>query len=499
MFAACGGTEVTPDATYTITFTDDGNGTAEATVGGTKVAAAMKGAMVAITATPNEYVFDKWSAASDGVTFGDASAATTTFTMPGGDVTIGAEFKAGENPDEKYTITLTPATGGTITATIDGEEVIEAGAGATVTLTATLLDGYLFGEWTTASAGVTFGSASSATTTFTMPEDDVVIGVEFAEDTSFDVMAAITDPTFKEWCRSAMNTEYQCFDRYMQTYTHPIWDTNRDGKLSIVEASNINSIHLFISATKSAAGLEYFTGLEVFYCLGGDLASLDVSHNTALKSLYCPSTKITSLDVSNNIELVGLWCDNSKLTSLTMGANTALTRLVCGNNQLTSLDVTGCTALSELRCYGNQLTSIDLSQNRSLSELSCYGNQFASLDVSATESLALLNCNGNKLTSIVGLTANKSLQYFACYNNLLTSLDVSQNRILADFYCYGNRMSALDISAISASFNVLCGLQRTADGTADQTLSLTMRANQKPLWDANMSANPQNQNVILAN
>jgi len=60
-----------------------------------------QGASVSISAgaAPSGKVFDKWTA-SPGVTFADANSANTTFTMPGSNVTVTAEFKnAPEPPD----------------------------------------------------------------------------------------------------------------------------------------------------------------------------------------------------------------------------------------------------------------------------------------------------------------------------------------------------------------------------------------------------------------
>lgn len=73
---------------YTVTVTDDGNGTAQA-----DVEEAEEGDEVTLTATPAEgYLFKQWTVESGSVTFDEASANPATFTMPAENVSIKAEF-----------------------------------------------------------------------------------------------------------------------------------------------------------------------------------------------------------------------------------------------------------------------------------------------------------------------------------------------------------------------------------------------------------------------
>ncbi|MGN0714019.1 MAG: hypothetical protein ACI4LJ_09555 [Anaerovoracaceae bacterium] len=76
--------------TYTVTVT---NGTAS--VGTASVSQAAAGTKVTLTATaaPSGQVFDKWVVESGNVTLADATSATTTFTMPAGDVSVKATYK----------------------------------------------------------------------------------------------------------------------------------------------------------------------------------------------------------------------------------------------------------------------------------------------------------------------------------------------------------------------------------------------------------------------
>ncbi len=131
----------TPAATYKITVTDDGNGTAEASV--TEAAA---GATVKLTATPKDrsYEFDKW--VSDEVTVENDS-----FVMPEKNVTVKATFKAKTEPVPVTTYTITfDANGGKGTM-----DKLTADASSTVSLTANAFkrDGYTFAGWNTAKDG----------------------------------------------------------------------------------------------------------------------------------------------------------------------------------------------------------------------------------------------------------------------------------------------------------------------------------------------------------
>ena len=75
--------------TYTVTVTQDANGTAE-----TDKTTAEAGATVKLTATPNDgYIFEKWTVVSGDITLlPDAMTNPATFTMPANAVSVKAEF-----------------------------------------------------------------------------------------------------------------------------------------------------------------------------------------------------------------------------------------------------------------------------------------------------------------------------------------------------------------------------------------------------------------------
>lgn len=116
------------------------------------------------------YRFDKWTT-SDGVTFGDANTATTTFVMPAKAVTVTATYK--DAPVTTYAVAVNSGTGGGNFA-----------AGATVSITANApATGKVFDKWTTTD-GVVFANANSATTTFVMPAKAVTVTATYKDISS---------------------------------------------------------------------------------------------------------------------------------------------------------------------------------------------------------------------------------------------------------------------------------------------------------------------------
>ena len=153
------------DITYAVTVT---NGTAS-------VSQAAAGTTVTLTANAASTgeVFDKWEVVSGDITLKDANSATTTFTMPAGDVSVKATYK------DIYAVSVTFGTANPVGA---------QAAGTSVTITAsTAPAGKKFKEWTGAD-GLTFtsGSKTSATATFTMPNRAVAVIATY-EDITYAV------------------------------------------------------------------------------------------------------------------------------------------------------------------------------------------------------------------------------------------------------------------------------------------------------------------------
>lgn len=153
--------------------TPSGSGSISATTqeGGVSSGASLaSGTVVSLKAKPSaSYRFVKWTS-NNGGTFANAANASTTFTMPGADVTVTAEFEP-----IAYTLTLNSTAGGTITTNAAGSYY----PGATITLTAQAQAGYEFVGWS-ATAG-SFSDTGAATTVFTMPAANVSVTAYFTQ------------------------------------------------------------------------------------------------------------------------------------------------------------------------------------------------------------------------------------------------------------------------------------------------------------------------------
>ena len=164
---AAGGT-VTPDfgaaatfevaaPTYSVTVTNDGNGT-----GSADVTSGTEGTTVTLTATPaTGYRFKEWQVLNGGVT-----VTNDTFTIGTANVEIKAIFEL----IPTYTVTVTNDGHGTASA-----DPASGASGTTVTLTATPNTGYAFKEWQVLSGGVTV-----ANNAFTIGTANVAIKAVFA-------------------------------------------------------------------------------------------------------------------------------------------------------------------------------------------------------------------------------------------------------------------------------------------------------------------------------
>ena len=147
---------------FTITVTNDGNGTASA-----PASTGISGDTITLTATPaSGYQFKEWQVVSGGVTVTNDS-----FTIGTSDVEVKAIFEL-----------IPVATTYKVTVTNDGNGSASASkstgaTGDSVTLTATPSTGYKFKEWLVVSGGVTVTNDS-----FTIGSADVEVKAVFEED-----------------------------------------------------------------------------------------------------------------------------------------------------------------------------------------------------------------------------------------------------------------------------------------------------------------------------
>ena len=155
---------VIPPTTYTVTISNDGNGSGTASP-----SAAVVGTEITLTATPNTgYRFKEWEVISGGVVI-----TNNKFTMPDGNVEVKAIFEKDAPPaPTEYTVTVT--SGGNGTASVSHAKAV---VGTEITLTATPDTGYRFKEWEVISGGVVITNNK-----FTMPDGNVEVKAIFEKD-----------------------------------------------------------------------------------------------------------------------------------------------------------------------------------------------------------------------------------------------------------------------------------------------------------------------------
>ena len=169
---------------------------------GTPINRAMEGVAVTVTAqAPGGKHFVKWVVKAGGVTLANETSATTTFIMPANDVTIEAE--CAENPVEAYTLTVIKGTA-SVAAGTPITDKIEQNTVVTVTANAPETD-KVFDKWVVLEGSVTLADATKATTTFTMPGNDVKI-----EATYKDAPPSHTHSYGTEWKYDGTNHWHEC-------------------------------------------------------------------------------------------------------------------------------------------------------------------------------------------------------------------------------------------------------------------------------------------------
>ena len=260
------------DIEYTVTVT---NGTASPSQ-------AAAGATVTLTANraPSGQVFDKWISESGNVTLADATSATTTFTMPAGNVTAKATYK--NIPVVTHTVTFEA----------------NGGSGSMAAVTGVL------GTYTLPENG------------FTAPE-----GKQFkcwsvggTEKAVGDKITVTADTTVKAVWENipAAPIEYEILDGANSGWTH-----DSDGSLSI----------------RGSGAFSEFVGVKV------DGKSVDEKYYTVKEGSTIVTLKAGYLNTltvgSHTLEII--WTDGSASTAFTVSAQTVVESPQTGDNSMMAL------------------------------------------------------------------------------------------------------------------------------------------------------------------
>ena len=178
---------------YAVNVSDVTNGSITVKKGDKNVAgkSVYAGEVLTLTATSaTGYKLKNWTATAGTIT--DATAATTTFTMPAQAVTIGAEFEK-----DSYDLTL-EAVGnhGSFIVTVDGETwdgTSKIPYDSEVSITANANSNFAFASWNTTLDNY---DATTNPLVFNMPADDVAIQASFDDTTiEYDVVIFDEHPT----------------------------------------------------------------------------------------------------------------------------------------------------------------------------------------------------------------------------------------------------------------------------------------------------------------
>ena len=320
---------LTPVYTAQRTVTVDENTTVAPTAEELKTTAA--GSAVTVTAkdlTASNQVFAGWTAEASkagqpvSVVFADATAATTTFTLPDCDtLNIKANYKTKTYkvtvanglinnasteldcaPDTSVTVTANPGPEGqkdqdlNIRAEYEGVQytvIVKDGtanyekcvSGAGVTLTANKAPaGYEFDYWSVDTQNASLADAYSASTTFTMPTSDVTVSAHYkqisytvsvengsADQQSYHAGDQVTIKSnypasgreFSKWESVSGNVSFADGSRWKTTFTMPAGNVSVRATYKDGPSTNDNTIQDLV------AGGQYYTGETLKFTASG--------------------------------------------------------------------------------------------------------------------------------------------------------------------------------------------------------------------------------------
>ena len=316
----------------------------------------------------------------------------------------------------------------------------------------------------------------------------------------------------------AVSTQYVTFeDEVFEKYCIDNFDTNKDGKISKVEAEAVtNTINVGTStadgAVTSLKGIEYFVNVSQLYVTGHyssseddqtvihkNLQMPDLSKNTKLNVLnmsgIASEGELNLPDVEKSLRVVEVSYSNVTKLALNTG-NYNLSILVAGNNpNLTTLEV-NAQNLIQISTIGSPVRGVDLSSNHQLQQL--YADdledwQFAS---SNYQNLRYVKITGSKdndysLSGVfqfvqffeigdfksLDLSAVINLQELTFGSSVCESVDLSKCNRLERIIYKGTKLKSLDIScctSLNTFYSIGSGLPKLVVGVGQQISSMSV-------------------------
>lgn len=219
------------------------------------------------------------------------------------------------------------------------------------------------------------------------------------------------------------------------------WNDNDTLNFNEIIAAKV----LQVDGASSLKGVEYLVALENLVSYGGELTSVDVSHNLALENLELANNKLTALDVSKNVLLNNLSCHNNEIAVLDVNNNTLLESLNCSVNKISDLNIDYNTLLRECFCSQNDLTILSTINNPALERLDVGGNGIAILELSHNTELVQLTAHDTELSEL-DLSHCPLLKSLYVSDTEISELDISCCPLLEELSLTGNKLKVLDLS-----------------------------------------------------
>ena len=178
------------------------------------------------------------------------------------------------------------------------------------------------------------------------------------------------------------------------------FDADRDGRLSLREASSIENVELNTDDVRTLEGIAAFPSLTRLHAGGslkedgprGLLETLDLSGNPKLSSLYVPHNRIRSVDLSACPDIYQLELPYNRLEAIDVSNQKKNSWMSLGHNNLRTLDVRGLDTMDELHCDHNPLETL-LLDNAVLRYLDASGTRLTTLDLRRCPAINDLDCS----------------------------------------------------------------------------------------------------------
>ena len=218
------------------------------------------------------------------------------------------------------------------------------------------------------------------------------------------------------------------------------FDLDKDGSISLEEASLITKIDCSDKIIFRLNGIEDLPNLEELICSNTRISIIDVSNNPKLKTLICDGTNIRKINVSNNPLLEILNCrDVVALDSVIL--NAGIKKLDIRGHQMDSLNFHNNRFLEELYCGGPNLSVLDISM--SLVEIvDCSDAQLTAFNIEGCTTLRSLSIDAEGLFLDLSNCPNLEELYVVSTENL----DVSHSPLLKTLHCENSKFIGMDFA-----------------------------------------------------